>query len=211
MLSAGWDDATSLWQVRTDRPGTITSRFYIMASGCLSVPKVAEIEGIESFAGPVYYTGRWPHHPVDFTGKRVAVIGTGSSAIQSIPIIAAQAASLTVFQRTPNFSIPATNGPVPADKRTAVEADRAGYRTSARWAGAGVPVARPTASALQVSDAERRARYEQEWAKGGIIELLSTFNDILLNPAANDTRAEFVRGKIRSVVTDPHTSATSVV
>ena len=121
--SATWDDAASLWHVRTDRGDEVSCRHLVMASGCLSMPKAADIEGAERFAGEVYFTSTWPHEGVDFTGKRVAVIGTGSSGIQSIPLIAAQAAQLTVFQRTPNFSVPAHNGAVRHEKRA-----RAGRR-----------------------------------------------------------------------------------
>ena len=115
--SAAWDDEASLWRVRTDRGDEVSCRYLVMATGCLSMPKAPDIEGAERFAGEVYFTSRWPHEGVDFTGKRVAVIGTGSSGIQSIPLIAEQAAQLTVFQRTPNFSMPAHNGPVRPEKR----------------------------------------------------------------------------------------------
>ena len=177
-----------------------------MATGCLSAPKSPDIEGADRFAGDVYLTGRWPHEGVDFTGKRVAVIGTGSSGIQSIPIIAEQAAELTVFQRTPNFSLPARNGPIPSDKREAIEAGRAEYREAARWSPAGVPTEMAAEGALEVSEDERRERYELAWKEGTIFALLRSFNDILLNPAANDTAAEFVREKIRSIVDDPATA-----
>jgi cation diffusion facilitator CzcD-associated flavoprotein CzcO len=136
--SAVWNDSEKLWEVHTSKGESISCRHYVMATGCLSVPKELDIVGVEKFKGNVYFTSRWPHDGVDFTGKRVAVIGTGSSAIQSIPIIAKQATQLTVFQRTPNFSIPAYNGPVPADKKAAKQNNRAQYREEARWSGAGV-------------------------------------------------------------------------
>ena len=205
--AAVWDEAVSLWRVRTANGTEVSCRFYVMATGCLSMPKTLDIDGAERFGGEVYFTSRWPHEGVDFTGKRVAVIGTGSSAIQSIPIIAAQAASLTVFQRTPNFSIPAHNGPVPADKLATIEGHRDQYREDARWSSSGVPVAISEQSALQVSAQERTARYQVAWEEGGIIEFLGRFNDILLNPEANETLAEFVRGQIRSIVKDPATAA----
>jgi len=204
--AAEWDAAASLWRVRTNRGDAVSCRFYVMASGCLSMPKTLDIDGIDRFAGEVFFTSRWPHEGVDFTGKRVAVIGTGSSGIQSIPIIAAQAAALTVFQRTPNFSIPAYNGPVPADKRSAIESGREQYRDEARRSGIGVPVPVSEQGALQVSDEERLARYEAAWARSGLVEVLSTFNDLLANPASNETLAEFVRGKIRAIVHDPATA-----
>jgi cation diffusion facilitator CzcD-associated flavoprotein CzcO len=115
--SATWDDSTQRWQLMTDNGATVSCRYYIMATGCLSTPKPPEIDGVKDFKGEVYFTGRWPHEGVKLAGKRVAVIGTGSSGIQSIPIIAEQAAHLTVFQRTPSFALPAHNGPAPADRK----------------------------------------------------------------------------------------------
>src|SRR5213075_529261 len=125
IVAASWDDAASRWRLRTDDGADFTCRYYVMATGCLSMPKTPDIEGADRFAGEVYFTSRWPHEGVDFSGKRVGVIGTGSSGIQSIPIIAEQASELTVFQRTPNFSIPAHNGPPHAEPMAAIAADRA--------------------------------------------------------------------------------------
>ncbi len=113
LAGASWDEAGARWRVGTDAGQEISGRFVVMATGCLSLPKTPDIEGTERFRGEVYFTSRWPHDGVDFTGKRVAVIGTGSSGIQCIPLIARQASELTVFQRTPNFSVPAHNGPPP--------------------------------------------------------------------------------------------------
>ncbi len=203
---AVWDDDLATWRVRTSAGDEITCRFYVMATGCLSMPKEVDIEGTERFQGEVYFTSRWPHEGVDLTGLRVGVIGTGSSAIQSIPLMAAQAAQLTVFQRTPNFSIPANNGPVPDAKREALERDRAAYRESARWSRSGVPLEVSQLSALAVSDEERLARYEEAWQVGGIIEFLGCYSDHLVSPEANELLAEFVRGKIRAIVHDPATA-----
>jgi cyclohexanone monooxygenase len=105
VTAAAFDDATSTWRVRTDRGDDVTARFVVMATGCLSAANTPEITGADSFTGPTYHTGKWPHEGVDFTGQRVGVIGTGSSAIQAIPIIAEQAAELTVFQRTATFTV----------------------------------------------------------------------------------------------------------
>ena len=203
---AVWDDELATWRVRTSAGDEITCRFYVMATGCLSMPKEVDIEGTERFQGDVYFTSRWPHEGVDLTGRRVGVIGTGSSAIQSIPLMAAQAAQLTVFQRTPNFSIPANNGPVPDSKRAALERDRAAYRESARWSRGGVPLEVSQLSALAVSDEERLARYEEAWQVGGIIEFLGCYSDHLVSPQANELLAEFVRDKIRAIVHDPATA-----
>jgi acetyl esterase/lipase len=193
--------------VRTDRGDDIHCRFYVMATGCLSLPKAPDIEGTERFQGEAYYTFRWPHHPVDFSGKRVAVIGTGSSAVQSIPVIARQAAALTVFQRTPNYSRPAKNGPVSAEKQTRFDSDPAAYREAARQSSAGVPRELPLRRALDVSEAERLAAYEGAYQSGDLLALGGTFLDIGADPAANDTVCEFMRGKIRSIVRDPETAA----
>ena len=142
---ARWDEHARRWRVHTGTGDEISCRYYVMASGCLSLPKGIDIAGADRFKGETYYTHRWPHKGVDFTRKRVAVIGTGSSGIQSIPIIAEQAAQLTVFQRTPNFSRPARNGPAPQEKLDACRADRDTYRHAARWSA--LAAARGPASA----------------------------------------------------------------
>jgi cation diffusion facilitator CzcD-associated flavoprotein CzcO/acetyl esterase/lipase len=204
--AARWDGDAALWCVRTDRGDEIRCRFYVMASGCLSLPKTPDIEGAERFKGEAYYTGRWPHEPVDFSGKRVAVIGTGSSGIQAIPMIAQQAAALTVFQRTPNFSRPAKNGPLSAEKQAAFDANPRTYREAARTSAAGVPRELPLTRALQVSAAERQAKYEDAYQSGDLIAMSATFADIGANPEANETVCEFLRDKIRSIVRDPETA-----
>jgi cation diffusion facilitator CzcD-associated flavoprotein CzcO/acetyl esterase/lipase len=201
---AAWDAVAGCWRVRTSEGDEMTCRFLLMASGCLSVPKAAEVRGVERFGGAVYYTSRWPHEGVDFTARRVAVIGTGSSGVQSIPIIARQASALTVFQRTPNFCRPAKNGPVPAEKLDAHRRDRAAYRESARRSRLGVPIAQADKGALQVSAAERLAKYEAIWESGDLLPV--SFSDILLNEAANETLCAFLRGKIRAIVADPETA-----
>ena len=140
VTGANWDQTEERWRLTTDNGAAISCRYYIMATGCLSAPKPPEIDGVKDFKGEIYFTGRWPHDEVKLAGKRIAVIGTGSSAIQSIPLLAEQASHLTVFQRTPNFALPAHNGPAPTDRRTLLEGDRAGYREQARWSLAGVPI-----------------------------------------------------------------------
>ena len=155
--SARWSERNSTWSICTDRGTELSCRFYMMASGCLSLPKAPDIPGQERFQGASYTTGRWPHSGVDFTGQKVAVIGTGSSGVQAIPLIAQQAAELTVFQRTANFSRPAFNGPVPARKKAAFDADRAAYRAAARRSQIGVPMSRPQLGALQVGSEQRLA------------------------------------------------------
>ncbi|MCC6433988.1 MAG: NAD(P)/FAD-dependent oxidoreductase, partial [Acidimicrobiales bacterium] len=204
--SARWDDTAKRWVVLTDGGDTLRSRFYIMATGCLSVPKDPDLPGVERFRGPTYSTGRWPHEGVDFTGQRVAVIGTGSSAIQSIPHIAAQASRLVVFQRTPNFSLPARNGPIRAEHRAKIDADRAAYYEAKRTSTAGVPMPAGTDPAVAVPEEERNRRFELAWEAADLLTLGSQFSDLLVNAESNELACEFVRSKIRAKVNDPQTA-----
>ena len=174
-----------------------------MATGCLSMPKVPDIDGTDRFTGEVYFTSTWPHDGVDFTGKRVAVIGTGSSAVQSIPLIAEAAEQLTVFQRTPNFSIPARNGPISDERLAEYRRDPVAYREAARWSAAGVPRPIPLEGALMVSDEERAARYEAMWEASELLGVTGTFNDTLTLAESNDTLRDFIHAKIRATVNDP--------
>jgi cation diffusion facilitator CzcD-associated flavoprotein CzcO/acetyl esterase/lipase len=204
--AAAWDEDASMWRIRTSAGDEITARFFIMATGCLSVPKAPDIKGVERFRGDVYFTSSWPHDDIDFSGQRVAVIGTGSSGIQSIPLIAQQAAQLTVFQRTANFSIPAHNGPLRSEKLAAIEGRFAEYRKEARWSRAGVPRPVVQVRALDVSEGERRAAYERMWDAGDLLGISGAFADILASPEANETLCEFIRRKVRSIVEDPKTA-----
>ena len=201
--SAQWNESEKNWAIHTSAGETITSHHYVMATGCLSVPKEPDIAGTQRFTGNVYVTGRWPHEGVDFTDKKVAVIGTGSSGIQSIPLIAAQANEVVIFQRTPNYSIPAFNGPRPQYRVDRLNADRATYEAEARLSPTGVPISVPTVSALSVSQETAFEMLEVSWQKGELLEPGATFTDVGINRAANDVVAEFMRSKIRSVVKDP--------
>jgi cation diffusion facilitator CzcD-associated flavoprotein CzcO/acetyl esterase/lipase len=205
---ATWDDTTERWQLATDTGAGVACRYYIMATGCLSAPKPPEIDGVKDFEGEVYFTGRWPHEGVKLAGKRVAVIGTGSSGIQSIPMIAEQAAQVTVFQRTPNFALPAHNGPQPAERKTMLESDRAAYREQARWSMTGVPYPQQTAVSWQLSDAERRERFERAWAAGDLVHILTQlWADQAVDVDGNTIVADLIREKIREVVKDPEVAA----
>ena len=208
VTSAHFDEAAKRWIIRTDTGETASARFCVMATGCLSAAKKPEVDGLADFQGDWYHTGHWPHEGVDFTGRRVAVIGTGSSGIQSIPIIAGQAAHLTVFQRTPNFSLPAHNAPLDPEAQRARKATYREHRAAARLSGYGVPHEPPTRSALEVTPEERRRGYEAGWERGGLTAILATYTDLLVSREANDTAAEFVRSKIREIVTDPELAAT---
>src|SRR5215472_1390060 len=200
--TASWDEAAQRWLLTTDNGASVSCRHYAMATGCLSAPKPPEIDGVHDFKGEVYFTGRWPHDGVNLAGKRVAVIGTGSSGIQSIPLIAEQAAHLTVFQRTPNFALPAHNGPTPADRVALLEGNRAGYREQARWSLAGVPWPQQTAVSWQLSDAERRERFEKAWATGDLVCILTQlWADQGTDVDGNTLVADLIREKIRTAVT----------
>ena len=202
VTAAVFDEATNRWTIRTDRGEEVSAQFCIMAVGCLSTAQVPKYPGLESFKGTWYHTGNWPHEGVDFTGQRVGVIGTGSSAIQSIPIIAKQAAHLFVFQRTPNFSVPARNAPLDTAYERSVKANYADFRRQARESRVGFVVERNDKSALEVPPDEREREYEHRWKRGGL-GFSSTFTDLLISKEANDTAADFFRAKIRSIVRDP--------
>jgi cyclohexanone monooxygenase len=202
VTAAVFDEVTNRWAIETNRGDRVSARFCIMATGCLSAAQVPDITGLETFEGTRYHTGHWPHEGVNFTGQRVGVIGTGSSAIQSIPIIATQAAHLFVFQRTPNYSVPARNASLDPDYERRVKSNYAEFRRQARESRVGFVVERNDASALAVPPDERQREYEMRWGRGGL-GFSSTFADLLTNKAANDTAAEFFHAKIRATVRDP--------
>ena len=202
VTSAVFDEATSRWSIETDRGDRVSARFCIMATGCLSDAQVPDIKGRETFEGAWYHTGKWPHEGVDFTGQRVGIIGTGSSAIQSIPIIAKQAAHLFVFQRTPNYSMPAQNAPLDPGYERRVKESYADFRRQARESRVGFVVDRSGDSALAVPIEEREREYEKRWSRGGL-GFSAAYTDLLTNKDANDTAADFFRDKIRDIVRDP--------
>ena len=205
VTAAHFDAASRRWTVGTDQGDTVSARYCVMATGCLSTTQLPEFTGRDSFRGATYHTGHWPHEGVDFTGKRVAIIGTGSSAIQSIPVIAGQAAHLTIFQRTPNFSLPSRNAAMPAEYEQEWKGDYPARRAAQRWTMKGVVGQPAERSALEVSDEERTRVFEERWKLGGAA-LMTSFTDLLTDKAANDLVAGFVRGKIRAMVRDPATA-----
>ena len=206
-----FDEDKGSWVVSTDRGDRARARICIMATGCLSVPKVPDIPGVDVFAGPSYLTGRWPHEGVDFTGQRVGIIGTGSSAIQAIPVIAEQAAHLTVFQRTPNFSVPAQNYTLDQEW---VRAFKTHYPEHRRLHKLGLvsgfgdleiePRERPFAaeSMIELSDDEFEKICEEYWRSGGA-RFIGAGADTISAEAANRRVAAFVHRKIRQVVENP--------
>jgi cation diffusion facilitator CzcD-associated flavoprotein CzcO len=206
VVAATFDESTDGWEIRTDDGRTVTARFFVSAVGCLSTPLVPDIPGLDDFAGDVYYTATWPREGVDFTGKRVGLVGTGSSGIQATPPIAAQAAQLTVFQRTPNFSIPARHGDFRPEDQARIKARYHEIFTAARTSFAGFPFALIDRSAMSVSPEEREAILEGLWEEGGFKFLWGSFSDLLIDPEANEIASEFIRQKIRATVKDPHTA-----
>ncbi len=205
VTSASWDEAANRWRVATEAGERFTAKFLITAVGCLSTANVPNIPGLETFEGRWYHTGRWPHEGVDFAGKRVGQIGTGSTGIQAAPVIAAQAAHLTVFQRTANYSVPARNAPLDPEFLRWAKENHAEIRRVMHSTTNGHPFTISELSALAATPEERRAAYEAAWEKGGL-QFRAAFSDLLTDKAANDTAAEFIRAKIREVVKDPETA-----
>ncbi len=202
VTEAVYDERTDLWVVRGDDGSVVSGRYLVMATGCLSAVKRPDIPGVEDFTGTVLHTADWPKDEVDLAGKRVGVIGTGSSGIQVIPAIAPVVAELVVFQRTPTFSVPAHHHVLTDADRTAIRAELHARREQLRRSSTGLSVPANPQSALEVTDEERRAHYEQQWASAGFGFLLA-YSDLLINPAANNTAADFIRGKIAERVDDP--------
>jgi len=205
VTAATFDESAGQWLIETDRGDKVTAKFCIMAVGCLSAPNRPAFAGMSDFRGPIYHTGEWPHEGVDFTGLRVGVIGTGSSAIQSIPIIAQQASELTVFQRTATWSVPAWNERLSAEYLKEAKAHYPELRAKARARPTGFYFLFNAQPALQASEAERERLYEEAWERGGL-PFLGAFGDLLFEKEANDTIADFARSKIRGIVKDPATA-----
>ena len=202
--SAIFDEAGNRWRVTTDAGAALSARFLIMATGCISEPNIPSIDGMETFEGPIHHTARFPHEGVDFSGLRAGVIGTGSSGVQAIPVIARQAAHLTVFQRSPQWSVPAHNRPTDPDLVAEIKADYAGFRARNRLES-GAQLSHIPAndfSALDVGEEERQRILEERWQLGGF-PFFGAFNDITVNPESNQATADFVRTKIREIVDDP--------
>jgi len=205
VLSAAFDQATQTWRVTLDNGEQVVSRYLITAVGCLSDPQVPDYPGLEDFGGEWYHTSRWPHGGVDVAGKRVGVIGTGSTGIQIIPELAAEAAHLTVFQRTANFSFPARNRPLRPGEMEGFKATYDQIHAQIRAAKLGQRFAPMPGSALDVPETERNRFYEESWAQGNAVLLFSGWEDLLTDEEANKTAADFVRSKIAERIDDPTT------
>lgn len=205
IVDARWDDDTQHWTIETDTGEHHSARFLICATGALFVAHKPDYPGIDDFAGDVFHTGRWPHEPVSFEGKRVGVIGTGSSGIQAIPEIVKTADHVTVFQRTPQYSLPARNRPLTDEERTRYKAQWQELAESMRRRG-GWPWPTESQRASEFTPEERIARYEELWERGGIHMAINSYRSVLTDPELNEEVSEFVRGKIRAIVDDPETA-----
>src|SRR3982074_1056736 len=202
---AAFGASANSWSVTTSDGNTVTAKYVVLATGCLSNARGPDIKGLSGFKGKVYHTGHWPHEPVDFTGQRVAVIGTGSSAIQSVPVIAEQASHLYVFQRTANFSIPARNAALTEEEREGFRKNYPEIRRFAREvARNGIYTEMPDRGALDDGDKQRRTQFESRSNPAGLT-FMSVYNTLALDKSANDTAADCVREKIAEIVRDPET------
>lgn len=202
--AAAFDEIDNQWRLSTDDGAELSARFLIMATGCISEPNIPAIAGMETFSGSMYHTARWPREGLELSGKRVAVIGTGSSAVQTIPVIARQAAHLTVFQRSAQWSVPAHNRPVDPEMVAEIKADYAGFRARNRLQPAGQLSHIPSndVAAMSVGEEERARILEERWQLGGF-PFFGAFNDVLTDAESNRAVADFVRVKIRNIVKDP--------
>jgi len=200
--SATWDEPTHRWHIETDRGDAVTARLCIMATGCLSARNIPEFPGIERFGGLHFHTGDWPEEGVELAGKRVGIIGTGSTAIQAIPILAEQAEELFVFQRTPNFSMPARNTPMDPDYQARAKADYAKFRRPFVAGRFGLDFSPNDRLGRDATEEEKDAEFESRWQDGGL-GLVGAFADVFVDEAVNEAAASFIRGKIRETVTDP--------
>jgi len=201
--SATYDEAANRWDVETEDGHRARTQYLITAVGVLSATHVPDIPGIESFQGESFHTARWPREPVDFSGKRVGVIGTGSTGVQVIPIVAKECEHLTVFQRTPNYCLPLRNAPIDDERMEEIKKGYPAMFEQSRGTLTGFHHAAHPRATFDVTPEEREAFYEETWAQPGFAKWFSNFKDLMVNREANELYAEFVRKKIRERVNDP--------
>ena len=207
VASAVYDEATGRWTVTTADGAEYRTRFFIAATGVLSVPYFPDVPGRDQFAGESLHTGLWPATPLDFAGKRVAVIGTGSSGVQLIPVIAGEVASLTVYQRSANWCTPLNNRPITPEEQAQLRADFEAIRETLNTSVSGFLHPVHDRATFDDSREARLAFFEKMWNSPGFSKLTSNYTDLLLDPAANAEWCEFIAAKIRSIVKDPATAA----
>ena len=205
-VKASWfDENLKTWKITTNTGEEINAQYFIMATGCISTTQIPNIKGLSDYVGNTFHTGDWPHEEVDFSGQSIAVIGTGSSGIQSIPVLAKQAKKLTVFQRTPNYSIPSQNEPMTKKYERSWKDVYSERRKEMRYSAHGSLKDLNDVPALSVDEDQRQELYTKRWAIGGT-GFLGSFNDLLINADANYTAAEYVRQQIKRVVRDKETA-----
>ncbi len=202
VTGAEFDEAANLWRVHTDKGDNVTARFLIAAVGTLTTTNMPKFQGLETFKGKWYHTSRFPHSGVDFTAKRVAVVGTGATAVQAIPVIAQQAKHLTVFQRTANYCVPARNGKVDPDVVKARKADYDGVIQRIRESMFGQEHYMIPKSALEATADEREREFDRMWDAGGFAFWLANYQDMFFSQEANDLCADYIKRKIRKTVKD---------
>ncbi|MEE2033339.1 flavin-containing monooxygenase [Rhodococcus chondri] len=203
VVSASFDDHTDRWTITTDTGESAVAKYFVTAVGCLSTSQTPQFPGLENFEGETYHTADWPSEGVDFSGKRVGVIGTGSSGVQVIPLLAEQAEALTVFQRTPAFSLDCGNRALTESEKREFKENIETFKAISKTTGSGQYTDTLEVSALDHSPEERWATYEERWNRHRAIDLIASYPDLFTNREANETIAEFFRSKIRAVVEDP--------
>ena len=206
VVSAEYDEASGRWTIKVSDGTELRARYLVAATGVLSVPYYPDVPGREDFRGESYHTGRWPVAPVDFSGKRVAVIGTGSSGVQVIPAIVSEVASLTVYQRTANWCTPLNNGPITPTEQAQLRADFEAICETLNTSASGFLHQPCDRTAFEDSQDERRVFFEKMWRSPGFSKLTSNYSDLLIDEAANAAWCEFVSEKIREIVDDPETA-----
>ncbi|WP_227935371.1 flavin-containing monooxygenase [Alkalihalobacillus deserti] len=203
VTTARYDEDLNRWQIETDDGAVVSAKYFITGVGCLSAASIPKFKGLDSFKGEWFHTGHWPHEKVNFAGKRVGIIGTGSTAVQAIPVIAKEAGHLTVFQRTPQYSVPAGNHPYDSEYVRQAKENFSEIKQQMRESAGGIPTKPANPSALADTQEERERVYEEAWAKGGVGFFSETYSDLTINEDANHTAAEFVRSKISETVHNP--------
>jgi cation diffusion facilitator CzcD-associated flavoprotein CzcO len=206
VTSAVYDESSATWTVAVGDGTEVRAQFLIAATGVLSVPFFPEVPGRDDFGGEQYHTGQWPAEPVDFAGKRVAVIGTGSSGVQVVPAIAGEVASLTVYQRTPHWCTPLNNSPITPDEQAQLRADFEAIRETLNTSPSGFLHPAGDRATFDDTKEDRRAFFERMWNSPGFSKLISHYTDLLFDDAANAEWCEFIADKIRGTVDDPETA-----
>jgi len=206
VVSAVWDEPAGVWAVRTSDGTDFRARFLVAATGILSVPHIPDVPGRGDFRGEQHHTGLWPKTPVDFAGKRVALVGTGSSGVQLVPALADEVASLTVYQRTPDWCTPLNNGPLPPEEQAQLKADYERIRDTLNTSPSGFLHTINMRKAAEDSAQQRQEFYEKMWNGPGFTKLTENYIDMLTDPGVNAEWCEFMTRKIRGIVADPETA-----